>query len=57
MNSRTKFSTKKLESGFGIHFEEQAAILKAMIKVSESMRRIGKKNSKTLAVRQFGNKE
>lgn len=45
MNSRTKFSTKKLESGFGIHFEEQAAILKAMIKVSKSMRRIGKKNS------------
>jgi len=38
-------STKMLASGFGMHFEEQAAKINQMMEVAEKMRRIGKKTS------------
>jgi hypothetical protein len=46
-NSRLKYSTKKLECGFGVHFQDQAAVVNEMIKMAEVMRS-GEKKTKNL---------
>jgi len=38
MNSRTKFSKKKLNCGFGIHFEEQSNVINKMISTAQEMK-------------------
>jgi hypothetical protein len=38
MNSRTKFSKKKLNCGFGIHFEEQSSVINQMISTAKEMK-------------------
>jgi hypothetical protein len=45
MNSRLKFSSNKLECGFGVNLEEQMATVNKMIQVVEEMRRVGKKTA------------
>ena len=42
-NSRTKYSKKKLECGFGVHLEEQTAVIQKMMKAVEKMRCLGKR--------------
>ncbi len=44
-NSRTRFSTKKLESGIGVHKEEQTYVLQKMIQTAEMMRCVARKTS------------
>ena len=38
LNSRVKFSKNKLNCGFGVHFEEQSAVLHKMIQTAETMK-------------------
>ena len=38
LNSRVKFSKTKLNCGFGVHFEEQAAIVEKMISASQKFK-------------------
>jgi hypothetical protein len=38
LNSRTKFSKKKLNCGFGIHFEEQSLVLNKMISTAQEIK-------------------
>ena len=43
-NSRTKYSKKFLECGFGVHLEEQAAVIQKMIRTVHQMCRVGRKS-------------
>ena len=45
MNSRTKFSKKRLECGFGVHLEEQKEVVSKMIEATQNMKRVGKRGS------------
>ena len=42
-NSRLKYSTKKLECGFGVHLENQVAVINNMINTAQIMRSGAKK--------------
>jgi hypothetical protein len=44
-NSRTRFSTKKLESGIGVHKEEQTYVFQKMTQTAENLRSVGRKTS------------
>jgi len=45
MNSRTKFSKKQLECGFGVRLEEQTSVVLQMMKTAEEMKRVGKRGN------------
>ena len=47
VNSRMKYSKKKLECGYGIHLAEQSSVLRKMVETAEKMRCVGKRTSNT----------